>query len=142
MGFNTQIQIGNDQWHHFKENPEELVKYIEEGMNSSPSTGEAADFAGGYIKVMPSRHADEFVLMVANRNMFTHLSMWAIQNKARSGYYASSRSSRIELDESLLKQAQEEIKNALKEIRALKALVKKEKAARIALKKHRDSSDH
>ena len=43
MGYNTQIQIGNDMWHEIKDmirdKPEKFISMIEEGMNKGHGDG-------------------------------------------------------------------------------------------------------
>jgi hypothetical protein len=61
MGFLTTITIHNDALHQFEQDPEGFAKAIFNGINEANRVHHSVNCSGygGYLKVFPSKHADD-----------------------------------------------------------------------------------
>lgn len=123
MGYNTQIQIGNDMWHEIKDmirdKPEKFISMIEEGMNKGHGDGQTSSEFGNYIRVTPSHHADQFMLLMAWRNSFEMLDEFAVEAKAKTGYYNNSGAFRVKLELDEMRMAKQILTRAIKRLKEL-----------------------
>lgn len=79
MGYMTTVTFQNDMWNTIKENPEEFIRTIEEGMSGAIGNysvlreGEVSDFGIAYyangLKVAQAHHADDVRLYYVGENM-------------------------------------------------------------------------
>lgn len=68
MGFLTTVTIYNDRLHDFKENPANFLTVLWSALDLAQFSNRSQRAEGGYIKVEPSRHADNHTLYIHSGN--------------------------------------------------------------------------
>jgi hypothetical protein len=88
MGYMTVVSILNDAWETIKENPDQLLKNIEEGMNSYGNTVQSFPVGNhaNPMEVHSSFHANHQVVLVVGGNHMEDLSEMKL-TRTNDDYY-------------------------------------------------------